>query len=350
MLAWGGEMRNLSIQSLVLAVAGLFCFFASPILVGQDQPGDGAESLPSEPAPSAPTRVLVGAYVNDIKEVDLASNSYNVDMYVWLRWNNPDIDPSVTMEAMNPRDAWMTATRLNEQPIQLEDGSYYNIIRYLGMFSSKLNVAKYPFDQQILAMVFEEQQLSTKDLEFVADQAGSVTNPELVIPGWEAKPLIVRISNKPYSTSWGLDGPTTDVYSRVYIELPVTRPILASAIKLFFPLLIVLAMGVFVFFLRPRMVESKISLAATVLLTLVALQFTTMSALPSVSYLTMVEFIYAISFIFTVYVLVVSLFTAWSSCDPESVEAVQFDRRAAAMGIIGYVIALALTIAVFLSE
>jgi hypothetical protein len=97
------------------------------------------------------------------------------------------------------------------------------------------------------------------------------------------------------------------------------------------------------------MVESKISLAATVLLTLVALQFTTMSALPSVSYLTMVEFIYAVSFIFTVYVLVVSLMTAWSPRDPESVEAVQFDRRAATIGLVGYVIALALTIAVFLS-
>jgi hypothetical protein len=86
-----------------------------------------------------------------------------------------------------------------------------------------------------------------------------------------------------------------------------------------------------------------------VLLTLVALQFTTMSALPSVSYLTMVEFIYAVSFIFTVYVLVVSLLTAWSSRDPESVEAVQFDRRAASIGFLGYAVALVLTLLGFLT-
>lgn len=343
-------MRNSSIHSIVLAVIAWFCFSASPVFVGQAKAGTQDAPVSFVATESAPSRVLVGAYINDIKEVDLASNSYNIDMYVWLRWTNPNIDPSLTMEAMNPRDAWMIATRLNEQPIQLEDGSYYNIIRYLGMFSSKLNVSKYPFDEQVLTMIFEEQQLSTKDLEFVADQAGSVANPELIIPGWEAKPLVVRISNKPYYTSWGLDGPTTDAYSRVYIELPVTRPVLASAIKLFFPLFIVLAMGVFVFFLRPQMVESKISLAATVLLTLVALQFTTMSALPSVSYLTMVEFIYAVSFIFTVYVLVVSLMTAWSPRDPESAEAVQFDRKSAAIGFAGYVIALALTIIVFLAE
>jgi len=342
-------MQTSFVRNFILTVVALFMFSASTLTVGQDQ--TAAPSAPTPPAPASvkPDKVLVGAYVNDIKEVDLASNSYNVDLYVWLRWTNPEIDPSVTMEAMNPRDAWMTAKRLNEQPIKLEDGSYYNIIRYLGMFSSKLNVSKYPFDEQVLTMIFEEQQLSTKDLEFVADQEGSVANPELAIPGWTAKPLVVRVSNKPYSTSWGLDGDNTDAYSRVYIELPVTRPVVASAIKLFFPLLIVLAMGVFVFFLRPRMVESKISLAATVLLTLVALQFTTMSALPAVSYLTMVEFIYAVSFIFTVYVLVVSLMTAWSPRDPESVEAVQFDRRAATIGFVGYVIALALTIAVFLS-
>jgi hypothetical protein len=340
-------MQTSIVRNFILTAVAFFMFSASTLTVGQEQAATPAE--PTAPAFSKPEKVLVGAYINDIKEVDLASNSYNVDMYVWLRWKNPEIDPSVTMEAMNPRDAWMTAKRLNEQPIKLEDGSYYNIIRYLGMFSSKLNVSKYPFDEQVLTMIFEEQQLSTKDLEFVADQEGSVANPELAIPGWTPKPLVVRVSNKPYSTSWGLDGDNTDAYSRVYIELPVARPVVASAIKLFFPLLIVLAMGVFVFFLRPRMVESKISLAATVLLTLVALQFTTMSALPSVSYLTMVEFIYAVSFIFTVYVLVVSLMTAWSPRDPESVEAVQFDRRAATIGLVGYVIALALTIAVFLS-
>lgn len=330
--------------------AVLLCLWTSPVVIAQDAAASAPATAEAAPAPSTPTRVLIGAYVNDIKEVDLASNSYNVDLYVWLRWDNPNIDPSKTMEAMNPRDAWMTAKRLNEEPLRLEDGSYYNIIRYLGMFSSKLNVSKYPFDEQVLTMIFEEQQLSTKDLEFVADQDGSVTNPELMIPGWEAKPLVVRVSNKPYSTSWGLDGENTEAYSRVYIELPVTRPVVASAIKLFFPLAIVLAMGVFVFFLRPRMVESKISLAATVLLTLVALQFTTMSALPSVSYLTMVEFIYAVSFIFTAYVLVMSLLTAWTTRDPESDEAVAYDRRAAIIGLIGYLAALAITMVVFLSK
>jgi hypothetical protein len=343
------NMKRVLSRLLTTAAAAMLCLWISPMAIAQDQASPADMPSTSAPAAPAPTKVTIGAYVNDIKEVDLASNSYNVDLYVWLRWNNPDIDPSVTMEAMNPRDAWMTAKRLNEQPIKLEDGSYYNVIRYLGMFSSKLNVSKYPFDEQTLSMIFEDSQLSTKDLEFVPDQTGSVTNPDLVIPGWIAKPVVVRVENKPYPTSWGLDGSNSDIYSRAYIEVPVTRPVLASAIKLFFPLLIVLAMGVFVFFLRPRMVESKISLAATVLLTLVALQFTTMSALPSVSYLTMVEFIYAVSFIFTVYVLVVSLLTAWSSRDPESVEAVQFDRRAASIGFLGYAVALVLTLLGFLT-
>lgn len=341
-------MRKTFITILAYAATALLSFWVLPTSSAQNLSGAETGLVSTDSAPQKPTRVVIGAYINDIKEVDLASNSYSVDMYIWLRWDNPDIDPSLTIEAMNPRDAWMTAKRQNEQPLKLEDGSYYNTIRYLGMFSSKLNVSKYPFDEQVLSMILEDSQLSIRDLEFVADQAGSMINPDLLLPGWTAKPLIVRIENKPYPTSWGIDEPNTDIYSRVYVEVPVARPVISSAIKLFFPLLIVLAMGVFVFFLRPRMVESKIALASTVLLTLVALQFTTMSALPAVSYLTMVEFIYAVSFVFTLYVLIVSLITAWSSRDPESIEAVQYDRRAAIVGLVGYVLALALTLGVFL--
>ncbi len=35
----------------------------------------------------------VGALINDVQQLDLQSHSYNVDMYMWFKWDNPEIDP-----------------------------------------------------------------------------------------------------------------------------------------------------------------------------------------------------------------------------------------------------------------
>jgi hypothetical protein len=29
---------------------------------------------------------VVGAYINDIQELDFKTNSYAIDLYVWFRW------------------------------------------------------------------------------------------------------------------------------------------------------------------------------------------------------------------------------------------------------------------------
>jgi len=37
-------------------------------------------------AQADPTVVRVGAYINDVQQLDLQSHSYAVDMYIWFRW------------------------------------------------------------------------------------------------------------------------------------------------------------------------------------------------------------------------------------------------------------------------
>ncbi len=298
-----------------------------------------------------PTEVFIGAYINDVKDVDLASNSYSIDMYLWLRWNDPDIDPSQSIQALNPMDAWLSVEPFYDEPITLGDGSLYNVIRYLGNFSGKLALHDYPFDQQVLTITLEDADSTAADLVYVPDPLSpTVANPELVIPGWQAEHARITVTDYPYASTWGnTDARAGEVYSRVSIELPVHRPVVSSAVKMFFPLGLVLLTGVLTFFLKPTMVESKVGTAITALLTLVALQFTVMGALPAVGYLTMIEVIYALSFLFVLYTLGISISTAWSKRDPESVEAVRFDRRTLTYGFAGYLILIAATLVGYLA-
>ena len=82
---------------------------------------------------------------------------YAMDFYVWLRWKNPDINPSAKLEYMNPFQLWgHIPTPLYEEPQNLPDGSKYMAIRYQGQFNSKLPLEKYPFDSQNLVVEFED--------------------------------------------------------------------------------------------------------------------------------------------------------------------------------------------------
>jgi len=52
-------------------------------------------------ADTGPDKVTVGVFINDLQDIDLASENFTVDFYLWMRWKNPAIDPSLTIEAMN---------------------------------------------------------------------------------------------------------------------------------------------------------------------------------------------------------------------------------------------------------
>jgi hypothetical protein len=90
----------------VLAAAVLVALLALiPSRAGsQEQPGDVPrlvmEAIETSPAPK-PEQVIVGAYINDIQQLDFKTNNYVIDLYVWFRWTSSDIDPSKSMEFMN---------------------------------------------------------------------------------------------------------------------------------------------------------------------------------------------------------------------------------------------------------
>ena len=49
---------------------------------------------------SGPEKVIVGFYIQNIQKVDLATNSFSADFYVWLRWDDPDLDAPAGLEIL----------------------------------------------------------------------------------------------------------------------------------------------------------------------------------------------------------------------------------------------------------
>jgi hypothetical protein len=82
-----------------LVAAGFASPFAWSEPATSTPPEAVREAIAASPVPDTPTQVIVGAYINDIQELDFKANNYIVDPYVWFRWRAPR-DPEKSLDPL----------------------------------------------------------------------------------------------------------------------------------------------------------------------------------------------------------------------------------------------------------
>lgn len=317
---------------------------AAPASDGKAGLGDGAAADAVAAAAEAakepgPDEVIVGVYINDIQELDFRTNSYAVDLYVWFRWRNKDLNPSKSMEFMNryaPSDH--VRDNLYEEPKAMPDGSVYGSIRSQGRFSTKFGLEKYPFDEQKLLIVLEDSVSPIAELVMKADRIPITMNPDVTLPGFRVGQASMAVVARTYPTDFGdLTMSEADTYARATITIPVTRPMTALSVKTFVPILLIILCSSLVFFVRPIYVDGRIGLGITALLTLVALQLTAGSSLPEVDYLTLIDKVYLVSYAFIIAALFRIVTTSWvGAVHMEESRIARSDRIWAALLVLTY--------------
>jgi hypothetical protein len=352
-----GVMRTLQLllARSVAAFAMLLLAGLGSVSGGQAQDGDGAPGEELPPAvkaavagakPAVPDEVTVGAFINDIHEINARNHTYSVDLYLWFRWRNPELNPVKTMEFMNryPSSEHQFESLLDE-PKEMPDGSFYGVVRQQGLFSTKFTLSKYPFDRQRLLVVVEDTASSSVEQRYVADAHPISANPNIILPGYTIGQLTMSIADNRYPTNFGdFSLSDNETYSRVVIEVPVTRPAVAVSVKTFVPILLIILSCTLVLFVRPSFVEGRIGLAITALLTLVALQLTAAATLPEVDYLMLVDKAYLASYAFVIAILSRVVATSWVGMLGTSEPVIRRrDRRWAAVLLLGYVLVLGLS-------
>ena len=314
----------------VLGVLALLCVLAAGSQA-QQAPGTGGEKDADRSSEKAggdePSVVRVGALINDIQQLDLQSHSYNVDMYMWFKWDDPKIDPARSFEYLNAFEFWgHILTYETPKPERLPDGSYYQVIRNQGKFNTKLPLEKYPFDTQHLIMAFEDSTATADDLVFVPDDDPISLSRDLSIPGWDiGEPTLEIVPNR-YDSNFGDPRFENVTYSRAVIDLPLERTAGTYAFKLLLPMLMVAGTAILSLMLHPRYVEGRIGIGITALLTLVALQLTSNSSLPEVDYLILLDKLYIASYAFVVLTMAVIVRNSWVDAEGSVAQAKRADR------------------------
>jgi hypothetical protein len=289
-----------------------------------------------------PEEVRVGALINDIQQLDLQTHSYAVDIYIWFKWDDPDIDPSRTFEFLNPFELWGHIRKYaGVKPEVLPTGEQYSVVHVQGKFNAKLPLERYPFDTQNLVVALEDKSKDETGLVYVPDDDPIALSKDITIPGWDiGEPTLDVISNK-YPTNFGDPRTDNSTYSRVIVDLPVTRPAATYSLKLLLPMLLVALTAALALSVHPKYVEGRIGIGITALLTLVALQLTSDSGLPDVNYLILLDKLYILSYFFVVLTMAVIVRNSWVDARGDIAEATAADRRGLVGLTVGYFLAAA---------
>jgi len=306
---------------------------------------DTNRAIAQENPPTTPEQVQVGVYINDIQSIDLRTHTYAMDVYIWFRWTNPDLNPAETLEFINPADLWGTIVDPSyEEPQTLDNGELYQVLRVQGRFARKMSLYNYPFDRQILEIVFEDKASESQKLTYVGE--GVTLNPRLMLPGFNlAQPQLV-IADLAYPTQFGdtrLSQPSS--YSRARIEVPIFRPVATFALKLLLPVFSVILCALLMFLLAPTYVDLRINVGITSLLAIVVLQMTLNQDVPEIGYLMLVDKIYLCAYAFVVIGLSLVVWTARLVNQGNEAAAQRVQRRSLVIMTLVFVAAVTLLIA-----
>jgi hypothetical protein len=323
----------------LLAVLTALLFMAAP---GFAETAKKGSYVAVEAPPASAQQVNIGFYPLSVYQLDMASNTYYIDTYIWLRWKG-DIDPTATLEFTNMVEEWgKQQENLLTEPKILADGSKYQIMRVEGRFVQPFSLADYPLDKQKLSIMVEDTTNGSDAVAYVVDTDASGIGDSLQIPGWKIEGWTSQIFNHDYGTTFGEEA-TPATYSSVEFSINITRPLSFFFWKLLLPLFIVLLAALSALLIRPQDLDVRSALPAGALLTAIFLQKSYSDGLPDLGYLILMDKIYLVAYALIVLVLVrcIAAYRAAVDADAGEVRAIHgTDKKLLVLAVVVFAAAV----------
>lgn len=325
----GNHLENESnmspIKNLLLVMSAIF-IFASQAFAEEGK--KGSYEKVDTPA-STSQQVKIGFYPISVYQLDMASNTYYIDTYVWLRWFGA-IDPTVTIEFTNMVEEWgKQQENLLETPSILADGSKYQIMRLEGRFVQPFSLADYPLDKQKLSIMVEDTANGADVISYVIDSESSGVGTSIQIPGWQLNGWTAQSFKHDYGSNFGEDS-TASIYSATEFSININRPMSFFYWKLLLPLFIVLSAALASLYIKPTDLGVRTALPSGSLLTAIFLQKSYSDALPDLGYLVLMDKLYLVTYSLIILTLIRAIlaFKSIENANEDVVKSVQnMDRK-----------------------
>lgn len=254
-----------------------------------------------------PQKVFVGTYLHNVESIDMATNSYYMNFYIWFKWKGK-IDPTENFKFLNTIDEWgITVLPVYDSVITLSDGYKYQRFHVEGRFFHKFWLGTFPLDWQKVIFEIADSKNDKQKLIYIPDTTNSTVNKDLEIPGWDIIKTYNETKTLTFNTDFG-EGQEKN-YSKYRFGIKIHRPVKFFLNKILPPVFVTILCCILIFSLHVSYVDARVSTAIGALLTEVFLQLSFTGNLPNVGIMLLLDHIFNFSYFIILMILVVIIYT-----------------------------------------
>jgi hypothetical protein len=269
--------------------------------------------------------IEVGTFIENLHSLSLRQRIFNAEGFYWLEWPR-QVQNLMEAEGITPLQLVEIANQVNSSsaliqpdtaaPVARPGDRFYQLFRFsTSLYIPDVDLRRSPFERLVLPLVLEvfpdplARQQGNVVLIPDTDSGNSKVGSHASINGYDVESIRSVSSLHSYGTDWGLDQGDLDS-SRLSVQVVMKDEPFSSFVTWILPLLIVMLIVLLAPLLDGGLGEIRLAIPSTALLTLIFLQQSYKAELPSLSYLTFLDCLYAYSYIVSLVLFVLFL---WGS-------------------------------------
>ncbi len=280
--------------------------------------------------------VKVGAYIISIHDINFHQQEYIVRFWLWFVYDNPKFDFSQQIDITNAKDI-----EISSVTIDTVRGKYWAQMRVKCTMKENWRVSDFPFDEQHLSIVMEDEALDIDNLVFVADTASSRFDNVGTLSGWKVDNFGVSTSIAKYNTSFGNPVPGFDKqeFSKFTISMDIEREAKGLFLKIFLGMYFAFLIALVSFLTDTNELDPRFGLPIGGLFAAVGNKYIIDSLLPESSQFSLVDILHNLTFLGIFCILTISAIALKLHNAGKIPTAHRLNKVGAAVVIIGYIIA-----------
>jgi hypothetical protein len=294
-----------------------------------------ASSLHASKIPAADT-VKVGVYVISVHDINFHDREYTARFWIWFVYDNPRFDFSKQIDVVNAKDI-----EQSEMTVDTVDGKFWAQMRLKCTMKENWAVDDFPFDEQHLKIVIEDEGLDLTKMIFVADTVGSRFDNIGALSGWVVDNFHVNTTTSIYSTAFGNPKPVLNNqrFSVFTVEMDIEREARGLFLKIFLGMYFAFLIALVSFLSDTNELEPRFGLPVGGLFAAVGNKYIIDSLLPESSHFSLVDILHNLTFFGIFATLTVSAIALKLHNAGKIQTAHWFNRIGAVVIIITYLIA-----------
>ena len=291
----------------------------------------------AEETATVPKIYTCGVFINRICSFEVVSGTAVVDFWYWAVSTSADVSLQ-NLELSNGQ-----AKVIGEEIKQDQDGLYYVSCRYVATVNCQIDTTNFPFDAQVIPLIFEDSQMTADQLVFQPDKANSGIDPSFKMNNWLIQSIGYNVATHHYPSSFGyLDIPSGQGsdYSQLIVEITLNRrgSIFQKILKFFWAMGISVLVGLFALLIRIRDLAARFGMATGALFANVGCSYLLAEQLPQSPSVSLAEKAGYLSLGFILFTLIVSILSLGLFHMERENWSRRLDRSAFCVGISSYLL------------